>query len=272
MASNQPAAFDAAFEATIVDACTAHEEAHWDDDDYRRCVAIKPAYFVKFDDYETLRPEVATQVYVSGYAESDANAPRIPKILHYFEVGKEMGYAVMEYIDLTSTPAPDKAAEALRWLSEVPAPPNHVGIGPVGTGLACHGLFKDFREPLSFSSIVALERYLNKVCPCLCFHEHSQSPNTCISHERLVFTQSDVDVSNFGVDAEGKTVLLDFGAVGLLQESFVSYTMAFSPAGFAPPVANCLGLPRSPNLESMAMISGYLWTAFDPSLGASTCT
>ncbi|KAI6160605.1 hypothetical protein EDD17DRAFT_1760760 [Pisolithus thermaeus] len=261
MASSQPAAFDAAFEATIVDACTAHEEAHRDDDDYRRCGAIEPAYFLKFDDYET-RPEVATQVYVSGYAESEANAPRIPKILHYFEVGKEMGYPVMEYIVLTSTPAPNKAAEALRWLSEVPAPPNHVGIGPVGTDLACHGLFKDFTAPV-------LLEHSGLGAALTVGRSRSALPAkpVSISHERLVFTQSGVDMSNFGVDSEGKTVLLDFGAVGLLPESFISYTMTFSSASFAAPVANCLGLPRSPNLESMAMISGYLWAAFDPSLG-----
>ncbi|KAI6119155.1 hypothetical protein EDD16DRAFT_1582825 [Pisolithus croceorrhizus] len=77
-----------------------------------------------------------------------------------------MGYAVMEYINLTCAPTPDKAAEALRRLSKVPAP-NYVGIGPAGDGLPLHKLFKDFTAPLSFSCTEALERYLNGVCPCL---------------------------------------------------------------------------------------------------------
>lgn len=71
-----------------------------------------------------------------------------------------MGYAVMEYINLTCAPTPDKAAEALRRLSKVPAP-NYVGIGPAGDGLPLHKLFKDFTAPLSFSCTEALERYLN---------------------------------------------------------------------------------------------------------------
>ncbi|KAI6103755.1 hypothetical protein EDD17DRAFT_1431055, partial [Pisolithus thermaeus] len=129
------------------------------DDKYRRYVAIKPAYFVKYDHYETLRPQVATQVYVSGHTESNVNTPLVRKILHYFEVGRGMGYAVMEYINLTCAPTPDKAAEALRRLSKVPAP-NYVGIGPAGDGLPLHKLFKDFTAPLSFSCTEALERYL----------------------------------------------------------------------------------------------------------------
>jgi hypothetical protein len=78
-------------------------------------------------------------------------------------------------------------------------------------------------------------------CPCLYFPEHSPSANTgldqaitqisrrfrpaahtSISHERLVFTQSDMRVSNFGVDDKGMTCLFDFGEVGcsLLAQPF----------------------------------------------------
>ncbi|KAI6095527.1 hypothetical protein EDD16DRAFT_1501772, partial [Pisolithus croceorrhizus] len=35
------------------------------------------------------------------------------------------------------------------------------------------------------------------------------------------------DTSNFSVDTAGKTILLDFGAVGILPESFASYMMLF---------------------------------------------
>ncbi|TFK59019.1 hypothetical protein BDN72DRAFT_734412, partial [Pluteus cervinus] len=149
-------------EDTIMQACTAHEQAHWKERDYRRCLVIEQ-YFIKFDEYETLKPQVMTQVYVSQYAESDASAPRVPKVLHFFK-GEYMGYLVMDYINLISPPVPDlhkRAAEALQWLRNVPLPRDHVGIGPLGNGFARHRLFKDFIAPLRFSSTEALERYLN---------------------------------------------------------------------------------------------------------------
>jgi len=37
--------------------------------------------------------------------------------------------------------------------------------------------------------------------------------------------QSDMQPSNFGVDQHGKTVLMNFAAIGLLPETFVAHTM-----------------------------------------------
>ncbi|KAI6098398.1 hypothetical protein EDD16DRAFT_560781 [Pisolithus croceorrhizus] len=78
-----------------------------------------------------------------------------------------------------------------------------------------------------------------------------------ISHEQLVFTQSDMDASNFGVDDKGNACLFDFGKVGLLPESFASYSMS-SNAPFTVQVAKYLGWPSCPNLESMSKIFGDL--------------
>ena len=166
-----------AFEADIVTACTKHKKEHWRDDDYRACVVIKPGYFVKYDSYKTLQPQIATQSYISHYAESQADAPRIPKVIHHFEGDQGRGYFVMEYIKLSDpspSDLPERAAEAVKWLAGVPAPPEHV-MGPLGPGLIRHGLFKDYKAPLLFSSIKALELYMDKVCPCLYFLEHPQS-------------------------------------------------------------------------------------------------
>ena len=83
----------------------------------------------------------------------------------------------MEYIKLTDSP-PDlhERAEALKWLSRVPTPPNHV-IGPLGDGRIRHKFFKDYEAPLLFQSIEALERYMEKVRPCLCFLKRPPSAN-----------------------------------------------------------------------------------------------
>ncbi|TFK65683.1 hypothetical protein BDN72DRAFT_189287 [Pluteus cervinus] len=251
-------------EETITQACTAHEQAHWDERDYRRCLVIEQ-YFIKFNEYDVLEPEVMTQMYVSQYAESDASAPRVPKVLHFFKT-RYMGYLVMDYINLTSPPdLHSRAAEALQWLRNVPLPRDHVGIGPLGNGFARHRLFKDFIAPLHFSSTEALERYLNKA---LTKRPRTATPiaPVVLRGERLVFIQSDVDISNFGVDHEGKTVLLDFGDVGILSESFASYTMN-SMNAFTGAVAGCLDWPKTSNLTSMSVARQILWMYYDPTLG-----
>jgi hypothetical protein len=143
---------EAAFEADIVTACTKHEEEHWRDDDYHACVVIEPGYFVKYDDYETLQPQIATQLYISRYAESQADAPRIPKVVHHFKGDQRRGYFVMEYIKLSDpspSDLPERTAEALKWLSGVSAPSEHV-MGPLGPGRIRHRFIKDNEAASAF--------------------------------------------------------------------------------------------------------------------------
>ncbi len=86
--------------------------------------------------------------------------------------------------------------------------------------------------------------------------------------ERLMFMQPDMDPSNFGVDEHGNTVLMDFGEIAMLPESFAAYTLSYNLAV----IARSLGLSRSPNVASMAVISSCLWMVSDGKLGASACT
>jgi len=83
-------------------------------------------------------------------------------------------YLVMEFITLTAAPLDliDRTAQALVWLSSVPSPPNHV-LGPLGGGRIRHKFFKDYKAPLVFSSVEALQRYMHKVRPWFHFLEHS---------------------------------------------------------------------------------------------------
>jgi len=155
----------AAFEDAIIDACERHERAHRREDGYRRCVVVGE-FFVKFDSYGSLYSPAQTQIYVSQCAEGDMSAPRVPKVIYFFHRDYQMAYVIMDYINLTPPPVPDlpkKAALAIQWLRDLPAPPGQVLIGPLGGGRARHVLFKDFEAPLSFSSVEAIERYLNKV-------------------------------------------------------------------------------------------------------------
>ena len=90
-----------------------------------------------------------------------------------------------------------------------------------------------------------------------------------ICGDRLMFTQSDMDLSNFGMDENGKTVLMDFGDVGLLPETFVAYTMSADRA--RAPIAASLGLSYD-SIGSMAAIAWFMWMSCDPTFGGSTCT
>src|ERR1700748_1152988 len=57
-------------------------------------------------------------------------------------------------------------------------------------------------------------------------HQFKHVAPVRISHEKLVFTQSDMDISNFGVDEKGNPFRFDSPGVGLLPKSFVSRNMS----------------------------------------------
>ncbi|KAF8337456.1 uncharacterized protein EI90DRAFT_3013671 [Cantharellus anzutake] len=262
-------------EAAIVSACREHERQHKWEKNYRRCVVTED-FFVKFGSYNSIYPQYMTQKYISQLAAMNPDAPHIPEVYHFFTEyltpDYRMAYLVMERLELTPISDQDlspRVSRALQWLYSLPAPAE-AAIGGLGGGRARHVLFKDRRAPLDFSSIEALERYMNKarrfVIARMQIRFHTLDPIN-IKHESLVFTQSDMDVSNFGVDKDGKTCLFDFETVGLLPQSFVTYTMSPADGSFAAKVAGHLNLPLSPNIPSMGKISELLWILSDPKLG-----
>ena len=82
-----------------------------------------------------------------------------------------------------------------------------------------------------------------------------------------MFTQSDMDDSNFGVDEHGRTVLMDFCEIGLLPETFIAFTLSSKKLY---PIAASLGLSGNSNLASMAAIAYCVRMVSDPKLGTST--
>ena len=90
------------------------------------------------------------------------------------------------------------------------------------------------------------------------------------SNERLMFMQPDMDLSNFCIDEHGNTVLVDFGQIAVLPESFAMRAIGSNTS--LAPIAKSLGLSRNVNTASMSKISSVLWMIGDPTLGASTCT
>lgn len=94
-------------------------------------------------------------------------------------------------------------------------------------------------------------------------------PPVSVSGERLMSAPSDMDVSNFGVDENGRTVLMDFSEVGLLPETFVAHTLS-SDKKFEPVVAS-LSLSGNSKLGSIAAIAQCLGMVSNPKPGTSTC-
>jgi hypothetical protein len=93
-------------------------------------------------------------------------------------------------------------------------------------------------------------------------------PAVRIIDEPSFFMQHDVDPSNFGRDEHGNAVIMDFGKIAPLPQSFAASTILSDPS--LAPFAEYLGLENNANVDSMAKISGTLWMTGDPTLGTST--
>ncbi|KIO05616.1 hypothetical protein M404DRAFT_999746 [Pisolithus tinctorius Marx 270] len=254
-------------EAAVIAACTKHEKQNSRNLDYRACVYIGTDYFVKYGARRDLELELATQEFIFTHAQQTnaPDAPRIAKIVHHF-VDKWTMYLVMERIKLQESP-PDLAAriqKAMKWLSEVPLPSNYA-LGPIGRGPIRHMFFKDFEAPFVFPDVVTLEQYVKRASRLLPHSTQKKLSPVSICGERLMFTQSDMHDSNFGVDEHGRTVLMDFNTIGLLPETFVAFTLCSDDKLRA--IAASLGLSGNSNLASMAAICCCLWMASNPTFG-----
>ncbi|KAI6163336.1 hypothetical protein EDD17DRAFT_490007 [Pisolithus thermaeus] len=172
----------------------------------------------------------------------------------------------MERIEPIHSPSdlPRRMLEAITWLATVPAPDGHV-LGPLGGGRIRHSFSKKYTASFHFQSVQARERYMNRGRTILQNQCRNQEDCISITNERLIFTQSDMHGSNFGVDEEGRTVLLDFGEVVLLPESFARFTLS-SKEEFSPMIGS-LGFLGESNMALMGKVAYALAMVFDPKLG-----
>ena len=80
-----------------------------------------------------------------------------------------------------------------------------------------------------------------------------------------MFTQSDMNLSNFGVDEQDETVLMDLEEIGLLPGTFVAHMIStHAPRPFLAP-----WICHDSN-TSMANIRWFLGLVSDPKLVTST--
>ncbi|TRM57795.1 hypothetical protein BD626DRAFT_634509 [Schizophyllum amplum] len=226
------------------------------------CVVVEP-YFVKYDDPTRLVCDVKTRSLLSS-TEQQANKPRIPELIHHFDNGQGITYVVLEHVKLAESPADlaERTALAVTWLSGVQAPPDH-RLGPLGGGCIRHIFFESMEAPLPFASAKALERYVEKGRRRLYAKGRGFDP-VSLTDERLVCVQGNMNESHFGVDEEGRTVLMGSSNISFVPETFARY--AFVNAKLRT-LVDRLGLSGAPNMRSMVAIAHNLGMTADPSLG-----
>ncbi|EJD41828.1 hypothetical protein AURDEDRAFT_153049 [Auricularia subglabra TFB-10046 SS5] len=257
---------DPEYKATVIAACANHEKENRYKGDYRACIRTT-RHVVKYGSFKELRPELLTHSYIAEYARTfkTPNTPRIADISHF--VHNKILYLLIDPVTLADSPQStdlyERICQALVWLAHVPAPAGHV-LGPLGDGRLRNGFFKDNQAPQPFPNKEALNAYIQKGYDAVYKRvpQAKRPPFPTILDDRVLCAQSDVDVSNFGVDEAGQTVLMDFGAVGWLPESFAALTLASDERLEA--VAETLGLAGRVKVETLARISSHLQMLSDP--------
>ena len=160
-----------AWSDTIVTTCAIHKRDHSNDRDYLPYLTIGEDHLVKFGDPQTLTIECAVRECISAHAATcPLGSPRIPRLLLRFQRESTM-YLVMERVPLAEDFAPsfEEAEAMLRWIEGVSLPQSFP-VCRLGGGCIRDRFFKDAEAPFAFSSVEALQRYLDRVRSLLSFY------------------------------------------------------------------------------------------------------
>ncbi|KAF7327806.1 hypothetical protein MKEN_00360400 [Mycena kentingensis (nom. inval.)] len=270
-------------ESVVVDAATVYEEASFRTyKPYGRSLTVShlgQTYFVKYNHSGRFWSQIHTQQYLSEYAEAQSECgklgplgPRIPKVFHAFEKCTErmgrMAYMITEHIEMIHPSLDDAVVRegikyAVCWLASAPIPEGHV-LGPLG-GRMRHSFFRDCIAPFQFPSLDALERYVNRGRMLFRGKKRACSfPYISLADETTLFLQTDMHAGNFGIDAQGHIVLLDFDSIGVVPQSFALYTLHTR----FPDIARALDLPErlQEGVWWLSQIAGRIHMG-DPCLG-----
>ncbi|KAG8927231.1 hypothetical protein FRC01_007780 [Tulasnella sp. 417] len=228
-----------------------------------------------------LMGEAETHKYLYEQSVRNPNAPRLPAVYDFFEIGPigfRRGFIVME-----DTEAPtveywlkkkpdmaellyDKAAEAVRWVLNCPLAPEP-RFGPVGCGPARHAAFPDCIAPLEFDSTDAIQRYFN-VSISQAVGDHR---NRRLLQRRNLFYHGNIEPSNFHYDPETqKATIVNPQDVGMGPKSFASYQfhMDFhTDREFHRAIATRIDYPRTTSIDGMERAFSYLVMCSDETLG-----
>ncbi|TFY66447.1 hypothetical protein EVG20_g4640 [Dentipellis fragilis] len=211
-------------EVAIIAACREYAANH------RRHTACIPvgSRYVKYGDSKTIASRIQMRSHLST-TKQESIKPRIPEMMHHFEDEDRRCYNVA--------------------FGGFEAPPDHL-LGPLGGICIRHSFFESGEAPQPFGR-TGLYKKGKGVRP------------VALEQEKLICTQANMDASSFGVDEDGKLVLMGFGSISFLPEFFATHTLSDDKFAAVPEALGWSGA----NISSMVKISANLGKTADPSLG-----
>lgn len=263
----------APLEREIVAACEEHEILNEKKPKFRRSIPYQDKYVVKWCAMKCLRTEADTQDYLAKLAAADPNAPHVPAVCHLFGEEGRMGYMVTKLTHTVEVPYEvlvAKAAEAVLWLRRQPAPPKAL-LGPVEEGVIHHLMFPDREAPLELRTSEALQRFVDRALE-ICRRTNPGLGHLDVFNQEVVFSQADVDESNFGVGPDGRPVIFDFFEIGRVPVPLANFTLVCGTT-FAQDIAKLvsdvlhLGPNTAPDMILIAVIATTLVMVYDKRLG-----
>ncbi|RXW16962.1 hypothetical protein EST38_g8894 [Candolleomyces aberdarensis] len=207
--------------------------------------------------------EATTQDWVSKTLNANpAQGVRAPRVFDAFlsphpKLPRNIGYIVMEYIDLPDCDENDfkLVARAMNCLIELESPSS--APGPVGGGEAVNAFFPYWDSGLTYNSVRELEEHINLILKSREFHK-KQVDLVAESGDRLLLCPCDVKPSKFKKGANGEVVALDFGLACFMPPAFLAFSNTTFNTPFAHKVARYVNYPTSDNVFPMSVASWFL--------------
>ncbi|KAJ6458925.1 hypothetical protein C8R47DRAFT_994895 [Mycena vitilis] len=243
-----------------------------------------PDLSVKYNDHDVMESESITLELLSNRARKDGDAaPHVPRWLHYFAPKNryDWGYMVMERVAVREVPYKElcaKTADAVRWL-HAQCPPPMKPFGSLGGHYARHTIFKNTIAPTRFKGVAAADMFFDHVIRRIGNRPWnpawSADSKFSLADDDVVFTQSDMDASNFGVDTNGRPVIFDAATIQALPVTLADFTL-LRTTDFAKDVAKHVFNEDEEKLEarleepisrSLASVRNWLYMYAESPLG-----
>jgi len=224
-----------ALELAVDAAAQLHEQKNFrGDGNYSRVFHLGNFYdlydnlSVKYTDHVTMKTENFALRHLYDLASRGGNAaPHVPRVIHYFHGTNGWGYMIMERIRLRAVSDDElcrKTAGAVQWLHA-----QRVDFfGSPGGADIRHTVFQGGEAPKPFTSVAAAQAYLNVAVGLVQrFRQSWMPPIARVSFvgEDVVLTQSDMGMSNFGVDLDGRAVVFDAATIQALPKTLAEFTL-----------------------------------------------
>ncbi|KAG8934471.1 hypothetical protein FRC01_002539 [Tulasnella sp. 417] len=215
--------------------------------------------WVKYGPNVTI-PEALTQDWVAKALDANPTAAvSVPRVFDAFTTTNpffEIGYIVMQYIDLPDCIESDVelVAKAVNRLMSVPAPSS--APGPVGGGPAVHIFFFGWDSRITYKTVQELEEHVNRILKAK--GDKRRVALVADTGNRLLLCPCDINPGNFKKGTNDEVVALNFWATCFMPPAFLAFAKALPVSEFARQVARHVDYPTSDAISAMYSASGYL--------------